>query len=110
MVEIQRCAKVSLAWLTAGCGLTEVDTLCDQDADGDGQLEHDVELAANLGGRHLREVQRHTLGGQACKNETTPGSNFAFMSIAATQRKFKHMPLSPQDRLSNIGCNAETPC
>jgi hypothetical protein len=34
-----------------------VDELRDQDADGGGQLEHDVEGAAVLGGGHLGQIQ-----------------------------------------------------
>ena len=58
------------------CSLTEVDALSDKDADGDGQLEHDIELAANFGGSHLREVQGHRLGCQAWKQKY-PSFNYA---------------------------------
>lgn len=81
--------------MTAGCGLTEVDALCNQDADGDGQLEHDVELAANLGGRHLREVQRHTLSGQACNKEHPQAS----ILLHANSGYREEVQTSPQDKV-----------
>ena len=48
---------------------TIVDDLGDEYADGDGQLEHDVELAADLDWSNLTEVQRYCLGGKACTAE-----------------------------------------
>ncbi len=50
--------------------LTKVDQLGDQDADGDGQLEHDVELPAHVHRRHLGEVHRYRLGRQTCRVTT----------------------------------------
>jgi len=41
--------------------LTVVDQLRYQDTSGGGQLEEVVETPAHLGGRHLRQVQRHCL-------------------------------------------------
>ena len=46
-------------------GLTEVDQLSNQDADSNAQLEHDVERATDVGGRHLGEVDWHRLSRQS---------------------------------------------
>ena len=43
----------------------EVDQVRREDADGGHELEADVEHAAELGGGHLREVERHRLVGEA---------------------------------------------
>ena len=57
-----------LCWISDHMRMrTKVDNLGNQDADGDGQLEHDVELAADLDGGNLAEVQRHCLCGKTCR-------------------------------------------
>ncbi len=62
----RRCAAIG----NSGA-LTIVDDLGNQDADGDGQLEHDVELAADLDRGNLTQVQRHRLCGKACRMKAT---------------------------------------